>query len=398
MNNREIAEHCTNTIWKHISEGTYNDLIDAITQALDEKDRYKDEFCEALLEDKKSIVSILKAENTAIREERGDTLTDQLRQGWLCFHCGERFHTFGAAEDHFGATPESVAGCLIITSEDRGILMALRRTEAQVATLREALEEEIEINKKWLDCHDDWQEQMARLKRALDKYRYCQRRMLEKWADGDQHVKNELWTRLHACEDEATEALAAVPSLATSKDTEGSLCDRGHIPASAVGNEAVPSGPRSSDKGLSPLSDNELVITARVCSVCHSRPCDWDRHPSNDNKRVMDLIRHCLDLSAQDEKLRMSFNDRKYCRWCNYMLSHGDRNCPCDCGIYPQIVLLAKAACKNIVSTKGSTFLGTNDSPATVFLDVETWVEMEEIYEALTPEARTILEGAAKDV
>ena len=119
----------------------------------------------------------------------------------------------------------------------------LAQANTQIATLQGALEEEIEINKKWLDCHDDWQEQMARLKRALDKYRYCQRRMLEKWADGDQHVKNELWTRLHACEDEATEALAAVPSLATSKDTEGSLCDRGHIPASAVGNEAEPSGP-----------------------------------------------------------------------------------------------------------------------------------------------------------
>ena len=26
--------------------------------------------------------------------------------GWVCFHCGERFRTEGAARDHFGETPQ----------------------------------------------------------------------------------------------------------------------------------------------------------------------------------------------------------------------------------------------------------------------------------------------------
>ena len=55
------------------------------------------------------------------------------RDGWVCFHCGERFTTYGAAEDHFGKTPEAKVGCLINT-EERGLLMSLRRAEEEVAS------------------------------------------------------------------------------------------------------------------------------------------------------------------------------------------------------------------------------------------------------------------------
>lgn len=50
--------------------------------------------------------------------------------GWTCFHCGETFHTPGAARDHFGPTPASAPGCIIKAGEERGLLMALRKAEA----------------------------------------------------------------------------------------------------------------------------------------------------------------------------------------------------------------------------------------------------------------------------
>lgn len=60
------------------------------------------------------------------------------QEQWTCFHCGETFTTPGSARDHFGATPENVAGCLIdrVALEEggkpergRGLLMALRKAE-----------------------------------------------------------------------------------------------------------------------------------------------------------------------------------------------------------------------------------------------------------------------------
>lgn len=66
----------------------------------------------------------------------------QPAHGWTCFHCGETFTTPGGARDHFGATPENVAGCLIdrVAIEEggrpergRGLLMALRKAEAACA-------------------------------------------------------------------------------------------------------------------------------------------------------------------------------------------------------------------------------------------------------------------------
>lgn len=44
---------------------------------------------------------------------------------------------------------------------------------------------------------------------ALAAYLKAQRRMLDKWADGDDAVKNQLWRDLHACELAAAAALAA---------------------------------------------------------------------------------------------------------------------------------------------------------------------------------------------
>lgn len=53
--------------------------------------------------------------------------------GWLCFHCGERFLTWGSARDHFGATPEAEPGCLIKVrlGSERGLQMRLREVEQE---------------------------------------------------------------------------------------------------------------------------------------------------------------------------------------------------------------------------------------------------------------------------
>jgi hypothetical protein len=56
--------------------------------------------------------------------------------GWTCFHCGENFTTPGSARDHFGADPLAEPGCRIRAGEERGLLMALRRAEAELARYR----------------------------------------------------------------------------------------------------------------------------------------------------------------------------------------------------------------------------------------------------------------------
>ena len=52
--------------------------------------------------------------------------------GWVCFHCGERFTTIGSGTDHFGARPTDTAACLVKVGEERGLVMALRLAEAQL--------------------------------------------------------------------------------------------------------------------------------------------------------------------------------------------------------------------------------------------------------------------------
>ena len=58
--------------------------------------------------------------------------------GWVCFFCGERFRTVGSAADHFGSHPTAKPGCLlkkVEAGEERGLLMTLRKAEAEVIRL-----------------------------------------------------------------------------------------------------------------------------------------------------------------------------------------------------------------------------------------------------------------------
>lgn len=57
--------------------------------------------------------------------------------GWVCFFCGETLTTPGAARDHFGSTPLSIAACQIKAGEELGLVMALRRAEDELRRYRD---------------------------------------------------------------------------------------------------------------------------------------------------------------------------------------------------------------------------------------------------------------------
>jgi hypothetical protein len=68
--------------------------------------------------------------------EASDTYPMPL-DGWVCFFCGGRFTTPGAARDHFGADQLAMAGCQIKAGEEHGLLMALRKAEEALRRFRD---------------------------------------------------------------------------------------------------------------------------------------------------------------------------------------------------------------------------------------------------------------------
>ncbi len=59
----------------------------------------------------------------------------QPKDGWVCFHCGERFIKPGTACDHFGPRPNSIPAC-IMKFEDKDWLMNLRKLEEKNEDLK----------------------------------------------------------------------------------------------------------------------------------------------------------------------------------------------------------------------------------------------------------------------
>ena len=66
---------------------------------------------------------------TSLDSRPGDTY-EMPPDGWVCFHCGERFTTSGAASDHFGARLGDGLACKIKVGAERGLLMALRKAQS----------------------------------------------------------------------------------------------------------------------------------------------------------------------------------------------------------------------------------------------------------------------------
>ena len=82
--------------------------------------------------------------------------------GWICFHCGDRFTTVGAAEDHFGKRPTAIPACRIKAGEERGLMMEIRRLEEQVRHLRLGNLRLRGFSVRDDDVSDDWLEYIER--------------------------------------------------------------------------------------------------------------------------------------------------------------------------------------------------------------------------------------------
>lgn len=72
------------------------------------------------------------------------------KDGWVCFHCGERFTTPGGARDHFGERPSAEPGCLIkvTVGDERGWLMKIRKLQKSWDEMRVKLLEATLENSK----------------------------------------------------------------------------------------------------------------------------------------------------------------------------------------------------------------------------------------------------------
>lgn len=91
-------------------------------------------------------------------------MTDVIYKEWRCFHCDEVFTTIGAAEEHFGTTEGAEPGCKIdqVAVEEggkpergRGLLMALRKAEAEIRQLRRDCEELENDSRLWHESEAD---------------------------------------------------------------------------------------------------------------------------------------------------------------------------------------------------------------------------------------------------
>lgn len=71
------------------------------------------------------------------RTEKHDTYLSP-KDGWVCFHCGERFRSPGLAGLHFGIKPDAVPGCMLKVEkgEESGLLYRFRQIEDENRTLR----------------------------------------------------------------------------------------------------------------------------------------------------------------------------------------------------------------------------------------------------------------------
>ena len=68
-------------------------------------------------------------------DRMGDAYT-MPADGWVCFHCGERFRKYGTARDHFGETPERVTACVL--NGDKGLAMEVRKLQNELEEIGRA--------------------------------------------------------------------------------------------------------------------------------------------------------------------------------------------------------------------------------------------------------------------
>ena len=74
------------------------------------------------------------------RDEASDKLQRQANvyerpnEGWVCYHCGERFMTPGSARLHFGTLPNTETACRLVGA-NYDLIKRLRAAEDEVQSL-----------------------------------------------------------------------------------------------------------------------------------------------------------------------------------------------------------------------------------------------------------------------
>jgi hypothetical protein len=189
---------------------------------------------------------------TRPQDERGADPSAALRQeierrpSWTCFHCGETFTTVGAAQDHFGATPENNVGCLIdrVALEEggkpergRGLLMALRKAEAENLRLHE-MERQLWWPKQLLQRAEAAESKLTALDGAL-------KAKAEEWRTFGVNLRSKAWANVyrdHANDlDDIRVASSASGAAATTKEQDLGLL------GSTVPSHAGEGAPRRED-------------------------------------------------------------------------------------------------------------------------------------------------------
>lgn len=80
--------------------------------------------------------------------EEGEPTTNPFPRGngWVCFHCGERFINPTLARDHFGDNPDSIPGCILKVrtglADEQGMLAVIRNIERGLNVILDYLNEE----------------------------------------------------------------------------------------------------------------------------------------------------------------------------------------------------------------------------------------------------------------
>lgn len=93
--------------------------------------------------------------------------------------------------------------------KDRFSAISIGHDKGQVALIPMD-ESNLEIALFIIDVCNNYHQDLEKLQAALlclNKYRIAQSKMLNKWADSDEKVKQELWKNLHSLEDEALNIL-----------------------------------------------------------------------------------------------------------------------------------------------------------------------------------------------
>jgi len=130
---------------------------------------------------------------------------------WTCFHCGETFTTRGLARDHFGFDPSCDPACRIKVGAERGLVMALRKAEADCDEMRGLLHDE---------ASEAYRLYAAQATRHRDQVMTAEEHGYERGLADGRGIAAAEGDLLGDCLDQIRAALAELDNVTASTDTE----------------------------------------------------------------------------------------------------------------------------------------------------------------------------------